>query len=174
MKLIFLVLGIGMAFAEPRRVELFQESVRLEAMERKTVLLFPLRQQGAQLEVAFASKHGGEGVRVAVYASGSDVPLAGTTYELEKTLRTPLSQDGEYRVEIENLRQRLGHTMVDVQVALIFGARAPAATGAGTTTLDPGRKFNTIVGSRALFGLSVAYSAIRLGPPILDRWRGRR
>ena len=44
------LLTVGGAAAEPRRLVLLQELVRVEAMERKTVVLFPLTQQGAQDE----------------------------------------------------------------------------------------------------------------------------
>ncbi|MFN0102333.1 MAG: hypothetical protein ACKV2U_09610 [Bryobacteraceae bacterium] len=168
------ILGAGFASAEPHRVVLVQELVRVEAMERKVVVLFPLEQQGAQLEVKFASKRGGEGVRLAVFYTGSDVPLAGTTYELTGTIRTPLVRDREYRVEIENLRQRLGHALVDIEVTLVFGARPEAPTPSSTRTLDPQRKLYTIVSSLTLFAMIVAYSAIRLTPTILERWRGDR
>lgn len=173
-RLLLLMIGIGLAGAEPRRVVLVQELVRVEAMERKTVVLFPLEQQGAQLEVKFASKHGGEGVRMAVYEKDSTQPLAGTSYEVAAAVKTPLERERAYRVEIENLRQRLGHALVDVEVTLVFGARSAPAPASETRTLAPQRKRTVIIASLALFGLIFAYSAVRLTPPILDRWRGIR
>jgi len=162
------------AAAEPHRVTLVQELVRLDAMERKTVVLFPLEQQGGQIEVKFASKRGGEGVRVAVYERGAREPLAATKYELDGELRTPLARQHEYRVEVENLRQRLGHALVDLEVTLVFGARAEAAPPDAARHLDPARRLYTIATSLALFGLILAYSAIKLTPPVLERWRGER
>ena len=160
--------------AEPTRVVLLHELVRVEAMERKSVVLFPLEQQDANLEVNFASKRGGEGVRLTLSATGSNVPLAGTTYELTGTLRTPLAREREYRVEIENLRQRLGHALVDVEVTLIFGARPDPPPASSAKTLDPRRRLYTIIASLSLFVMILAYSAIRLTPPILERWRAGR
>lgn len=168
--LLLVLLGIGGMWAEPQRVVLMQELVRVEAMERKTLLVFPLSQQGAQLEVKFASKRGGEGVRLAVFEKGSQVAVAGSTYELEGLLRLPLVREREYRVEIENMRQRLGHGLVDVDVSLVFGKVAPEAGAA--RGLEPGRRLYTILASLGLFGLMAGYAAIRLAPPVLRRWRG--
>jgi hypothetical protein len=136
--------------------------------------MFPLAQQDAQLEIKFASKRGGEGVRLAVYASGSNVPLAGTTYELTGELRAPLAREQQYRVEIENQRQRLGHALVDVDVSLVFGVRPEAVPASSARTLEPRRRLYTVIASLSLFALILAYSAIRLTPPILERWRGER
>jgi|GEM_PF-1930979 len=169
-----LLLVSGVLSAEQPKVLLLQELLRVEAMERKSVLMFPLEQQDALLEVKFASKRGGEGVRVAVYATGSNVPLAGTTYELGGSLRAALTRERHYRVEIENLRQRLGHALVDVEVSLIFGGRPEAPPASAAKVLDPKRRLYTIIASLSLFALIVAYSAIRLTPSILERWRGER
>ena len=168
------LMAVGFVTAEPPRVVLLHELVRLEAMERKSVVQFPLEQQDANLEVKFASKRGGEGVRLTVHATGSDAPLAGTTYELTGTLRTPLARERQYRVEIENLRQRLGHALVDVEVTLIFGARPEPPPASSAKTLDPRRRLYTIIASLSLFAMILAYSAIRLTPPILERWRAGR
>ncbi len=162
------------AAAEPHRVTLVQELVRLDAMERKTVVLFPLEQQGGQIEVKFASKRGGEGVRVAVYERGAREPLASTKYELDGELRTPLARQHEYRVEVENLRQRLGHALVDLEVTLVFGGRIEPAPPDAARHLDPARRRYTIAPSLGLFGLILAYSAIKLTPPVLERLRGQR
>eukprot|EP00456_Euglypha_rotunda_P026976 TRINITY_DN21639_c0_g1_i3.p2 TRINITY_DN21639_c0_g1~~TRINITY_DN21639_c0_g1_i3.p2 ORF type:complete len:176 (-),score=46.74 TRINITY_DN21639_c0_g1_i3:25-552(-) len=170
--LVLFTLCAGALAAEPQRLLLVQELIRAEAMEKKTVVLFPLEQQGAQLEVKFASKQGGEGVRMAVYSKGSNQPLAGTTYELNGEFRLPIERDREYRVELENMRQRLGHALVDVEVTLVFGARPEAPPASAAHPLDPQRRFYTILTSLSLFGLMVGYAAIRLTPSILQRWRG--
>jgi len=162
------------AIGEPSRAVLLQELVRLDAMERKTVVMFPLAQQDALLEIKFSSKRGGEGVRLAVYADSSNVPVASTAYELTGELRTPLTREGQYRVEIENQRQRLGHALVDLDVSLVFGVRPPTAAAASALTLEPQRRLYTLIVSWSLFAIIVAYSAIRLTPPILERWRGER
>ena len=175
MKLLLLALiAARFANAEQPRVVLLHELVRVEAMERKSVVLFPLEQQDANVEVKFASKRGGEGVRLTVHATGSNAPLAGTTYELTGALRTPLPREGQYRVEIENLRQRLGHALVDVEVTLVFGSRPEPPPASSAKTLDPRRRLYTIIASLSLFATILAYSAIRLTPPILERWRAGR
>ena len=168
------LLAAGFANAEPQRVVLLQELVRVEAMERKSVVMFPLEQQDANLEVKFASKRGGEGVRFAVYAINSNEPLAGTAYELTGTLRTALAREREYRVEIENRRQRLGHALVDVEMSLVFGARPEPPAASSVKTLEPRRQLYTIIASLSLFAMILAYSVIRLTPPILERWRAGR
>jgi hypothetical protein len=167
-------IAVGIALAETPRVILVQELTRLEAMEKKTIVQFPLEQQGAQLEVKFNSKRGGEGVRVAVYAKGSAQALAGTTYEIAGDLKVPLAREHEYRVEVENLRQRLGHAVVDMEVALVFGVRPETPPPSAARTLDPARKRATIAISAGMFAILFAYSAIRLTPPLLQRWRGER
>jgi hypothetical protein len=172
--LLLALLASGFANADGPRVVLLHELVRVEAMERKSVVLFPLEQQDAQLEVKFVSKRGGEGVRFEVYATTATVPLTGTTYELFGTFRAPLAREGHYRLEIENLRQRLGYALVDVEVTLVFGAHAEQRPASSATTLDPRRRLYTVIGSLSLFAMIIAYSAIRLTPPILDRWRSGR
>ncbi|MBL8240230.1 MAG: hypothetical protein JNM66_22610 [Bryobacterales bacterium] len=160
------------AMADPHRVVLLQELVRLEAMEKKTVVQFPLQQQAAQLEMRFESKRGGEGVRVEIFANGSNVPIGGTTYELSGLLRVPLEREKTYRVEIENLRQRLGHALVDVEATLVFGVRAEAPLPSAARHLDPQRRRYTVAMSLSLFALIAGYAALRLTPPIVRRWRG--
>jgi hypothetical protein len=165
----------SIATADPSRVVLLQETVRVEAMARKQVLLFPLEQQDAQLEIRFVSRRGGEGVKLAVYEINSNIALAGTVYEVNGALRTALVRQHQFRVEIENLRQRLGHALVDVEVSLVFGSghsEPPPASAA--RTLDPRRRLYTIIASLSLFAMILAYSALRLTPPILDRWRDPR
>jgi hypothetical protein len=173
-RLILLVLAAAAVAAESQKVVLLQELIRLEAMERRTVMVFPLEQQGAQLEVKFASKQGGEGVRVAVYTKGANQAMASSKYELESTFRVPLERDREYRLEVENQRQRLGYALVDLEVALHFGARTAAAPATAARTLEPQRRLYTILSSLMVFALLAAYSAVRLTPPVLARWRGER
>lgn len=168
------LMAAGIVNAEPPRVVLLHELLRVEAMERKSVVVFPLEQQDANLEVKFASKRGGEGVRFTLYATGANAPIAGTTYELIGTLRMPLARESQYRVEVENLRQRLGHALVDVEVTLIFGTRPEPPPASSAKTLDPRRRLYTIIASLSLFAMILAYSAIRLTPPILERWRAGR
>jgi hypothetical protein len=170
--LLLVLLGFGALGADAPRVVLMQELVRLEAMERKTLLVFPLEQQGAQLEVKFESKRGGEGVRVAVFERTGNVALAGSTYELNGILRVPLAREREYRLEIENLRQRLGHALVDVDVSLIFGKTVATPEPGAARGLEAGRRLYTIWASLGLFGLMAGYAAIRLTPPVLRRLRG--
>jgi hypothetical protein len=174
MRLALLMMAVGIFGAEPQRVVLVQELIRLEAMEKRTVVMFPLEQQGAQIEVNFNSKRGGEGVRAAVYAKGSNQALGGTTYELAGALKVPLEREHEYRVEVENLRQRLGHALVDIEVTLVFGTRSAAPPPTAATPLDPRRKQSTIAISVSLFAVIFAFAAIRLTPPLLQRWRGER
>ena len=107
-------------------------------------------------------------------SADATVPLAGTTYELTGELRAPLAREQQYRVEIENQRQRLGHALVDVDISLVFGARPAASPASSVRTLEPKRRLYTVIISLSLFVLILAYSAIRLTPPILERWRGIR
>jgi len=175
MRLLLLsLLAASALFAEPQRIVLLQELVRLEAMERKTLLVFPLEQQGAQVELKFTSQRGGEGVRMSVYQRGSTEALAATNYELNGALRTALQREREYRVEIENLRQRLGHALIDVEVSLVFGGKPVGPPPSAVRPLDPQRRYFTIAASLTLFAMMCAYSAVRLTPTLLARWRGER
>ncbi|HEU0119031.1 MAG TPA: hypothetical protein VFQ91_00780 [Bryobacteraceae bacterium] len=171
--LIFL-LALDCLPAEQQQVVLVQELVRLEAMEKKTIVRFPLAQQNAQLLVRFSSKRGGEGVRAAVYMRGNAAALAESAYELSETITLPLQREREYRVELENLRQRLGHALVDVEVKLIFSPRRTTAQPEHPRTLDPERKAYTIAASLFFFLGILAYCAARLSPPVLARWKGER
>lgn len=171
-RVVLTLLTAALGLAEQHRITLVQELVRLGPMEKRTVVVFPLEQQGAQLEVRFVSKQGGEGVRAVVYETGRNAPLAESKYELNDVIRTPLERAHEYRVEFENLRQRLGEALVDVEITLIFGARSETSAASPAKLLDPRRKLYTILSSVSLFALILAYAAIRLTPPILRRWRG--
>lgn len=172
--LLFAALAALCLTAEPQRIVLLQELVRLEAMEHKTLLVFPLEQQGAQVEMKFTSQRGGEGVRMAVFQRGSTQALAATSYELNGALRASLARENEYRVEIENLRQRLGHALIDVEVALVFGGRPAAPPPSAARALDPQRRLYTILASLTLFAMMCGYSAVRLTPTLRARWRGER
>lgn len=174
MKWILLLLALAPGWAEPHRVVLLQELVRLDAMERRTIIMFPLEQQDAELELKFTSKLGGEGVRAALFAQEDSAPMAASGYETSKAMRIPLKRQTMYRVELENLRQRLGHALVDVEATLVFGGRRTAGEAAGARTLDPARRKYTILASLTLFFLICGYAAARLGPPILERMRGER
>ena len=174
MRALLLLAAAVCGWAEPHRVVLLQELVRLDAMERRTIIMFPLEQQEAELELKFTSKLGGEGVRAALFAQEDSAPVAASGYETAETMRVPLKRQTMYRVELENLRQRLGHALVDVEATLVFGGRRTVGEGAGARTLDPARRTYTILTSLTLFFLICGYAAARLGPPILERMRGER
>ena len=61
-----------------------------------------------------------------------------------------------------------------VVVSLVFGVRSAPPAASSSTPLDPKRRLYTIIASLSLFAVILAYSAIRLTPPILERWRGER
>jgi hypothetical protein len=159
-----LLLALPLA-AEPKRVVLIEETVRLEAMQQRVVAEFPLAQQGAMLELNYqAVKGAGEGLRVIVLADGA--ALTESSYAPALSLRVPLKQAARYEVRIENKRQRLGFALVDVQAALLFSAPREAAR-----TLDPKRRYFTIAVSAAVFAMIVAYTSVRLGAALYQRWK---
>jgi hypothetical protein len=174
MRVLLLLAAAVCGWAEPHRLVLLQELVRLEAMERRTIIMFPLEQQDAELELKFTSKLGGEGVRAAIFAQEDSAPMAASRYETAETMRVPLKRQRMYRVELENLRQRLGHAVVDVEAMLVFGARHGTAGEESVRTLEPRRRFYTILTSVGVFLVICGYAAARIGPPILERIRGER
>ena len=152
--------------AEPKRVVLVEETVRLEAMQQRVVAEFPLEQQAAVLELSYqAVKGAGEGLRVIVLANGA--PISESSYAPASSLRVPLKPAARYEIRIENKRQRLGFALAVVEAALVF-VPPPAAS----RTLDPTRRYFTIAVSIALFAMIAAYSGVRLGPALWERWRG--
>lgn len=169
----FLFCGF-VAAAAPQRVLLVEDLVRLEAMERRTIVIFPLEQQAAELEVRFSSKRGGEGVRLAVYIEGSSEPLADSVYALDSALRVPLERHRTYRIEAENMRQRLGFALVDIEATLLFGMNRSNSPAGAAKTLSPTRMGAAIGISTGLFLLLAGYTAMRLRGPVGERWRGER
>lgn len=158
--------------AEPQRVVLMEEMVRLEAMERRTVVQFPLEQRNAQLDIRFDTKTGGDGVQLLVYEAGATKPSAASNYAVQGTLRMPVEKHRTYRVEMANLRQGLGHGLVDLEVALLFDGTPATPDASGARTLDPKRRYFTVAISATLFVMIVTFSAIRLAPTVLERLRG--
>lgn len=163
MRLLLVALAVA---AEPKRVVLVEETVRLEAMQQRVVAEFPLEQQAAVLELSYqAVKGAGEGLRVIVLADGA--LLTESSYAAASSLRVPLKPAAKYEIRIENKRQRLGYALAVVEAALVFVPPREAAR-----TLDPKRRYFTIAISMALFAMVVAYSGVRLGPALWGRWRG--
>jgi hypothetical protein len=170
----FLALGTVLAVCGQHRVVLWDELVRVQAMERKTVIVFPLTQQGAEVEIRFESKLAGEGVQVRVYEAGMAAPLAESKYEGSGALRVAASKDREYSIVVENLRQRLGYALVDLRVALVFGAGPiRGSQPQPSTPLDPQRRLITILASLSLFGAIVVFAVVRLGRPVWNRLHER-
>jgi len=152
--------------AEPKRVVLIHETVRLEAMQQRVVAEFPLEQQAATLELNYQGVRGaGEGLRVIVMADGA--PISESNYAAASSLRIPLKAAARYEIRIENKRQRLGFALADVEAALVFAPPREAAR-----VLDPARRYFTIAVSLALFAMVVAFAGVRLGPALWERWRG--
>ncbi len=163
MRLLLVALAVA---AEPKRVVLVEETVRLEAMQQRVVAEFPLEQQAAVLELSYqAVKGAGEGLRVIVLADGATI--SESSYAAATSLRVPLKSSAKYEIRIENKRQRLGYALAVVEAALVFVPPREAAR-----TLDPKRRYFTIAISMALFAMIVAYSGVRLGPALWERWRG--
>ena len=163
MRLLLVALALS---AEPKRVVLIEETVRLEAMQQRVVAEFPLEQQAAVLELNYqAVKGAGEGLRVIVLANGA--AITESSYAAASSLRVPLKPSAKSEIRIENTRQRLGFALAVVEAALVFVPPREAAR-----TLDPKRRYFTIAISMALFAMIVAYSGVRLGPALLGRWRG--
>lgn len=160
------VIAVAAAAAPPQRVVLMEELIRVEAGKRQTALRFPLQQQSALLEVQFQLREGVEGVRVLIHDTAKGTVLFQSNYETEGLIKLPLSKNAEYRIEVENLRQRLGYVLLDFEAALIFG---PIAAPAAPQTLSPKRRFFTIAISLTLFAMLLTYGAVRLTPSLLQR-----
>lgn len=159
------------AFAEPRRVVLLEELIRIEALRSRSYEL-PLPQQRAALEVNWSVKQAGAAVRVLVVDRKAPSTAFDSGYESGGSRRIKLDQAGQYQVTIENRQQNLGHALVDLRLELVFGEERPLATGVRDAT--PARRYWAIATSLALFAMMVTYAGVRLGPALRDRWGPRR
>jgi hypothetical protein len=167
---ILLAVAVLLAAAPPpKRVVLTEELVRIDAGKRRNVLQILPQQQASVLEAQFKIHEGGEGVRLLVRDVSRGTVAFESGYEPEGSIRLPLAKATQYRVEFENLRQRLGYAMLDFEAALIFGPIAAAAEQA--QVLTPRRRYFTIAISLTLFAMIAAYCAVRLTPYLLDRRR---
>ncbi|MBM3786688.1 MAG: hypothetical protein FJW30_20195 [Acidobacteria bacterium] len=162
MRILFFALALS---AEPRRVVLLQERIPLRPMEHKTVLTFPVVVSQASLHVRFATGHDGEGIRV-VLRNGAGV-VAESGYTPRGTLRVPIREGNDYELVLENQRQRLGSTEVEMEAALVVDMRPASRTA---HELEPKRRYFTVAASFTLFAMVLAYTAVRLGPAMADRF----
>jgi len=160
----FLLLAAGVG-AEPRRVILLEELVRIDAMRSRSYD-FPLQQQKAALDLNWTVKDPGAAVRVLVIDRRGSSAAFDSGYQIGGRRRVKLDRAGDYQLTIENRQQRLGNVLVDFRMELVFGEERPVVSVGPT----PGRRYWTIATSIALFAMMVSYAGVRLGPAILDRW----
>ncbi len=159
------------AFAEPRRVVLLEELVRIEALRSRSYEL-PLPQQKAALDLHWNVKPPGEAVRVLVVDRNASATAFDSGYEANGSRRVKLDQAGQYQVTIENRQQNLGHSLIDLRMELVFGEeRSPVTELRGPT---PARRYWAIATSLALFAMMVTFAGVRLGPAVRERWGPRR
>ncbi len=159
------------AFAEPRRVVLLEELVRIDALRSRSYEL-PLPQQNAALELQWNVKQAGAAVRVLVVDRNASATAFDSGYEPGGSRRVKLDQAGQYQVTIENRQQNLGHSLIDLRMELVFGEeRAPVTAQRGPT---PARRYWAIATSLALFAMMVTYAGVRLAPALRERWGPRR
>jgi hypothetical protein len=158
------------AFAEPRRVVLLEELVRIDALRSRSYEL-PLPQQKAALDVQWSVKQPGGAVRILVVDRAASATAFDSGYEAGGSRRVKLDQAGQYQVTIENRQQNLGHSLIDLRMELVFGEERPAVTGTRGPT--PSRRYWAIATSLALFAMMVTYAGVRLGPALRERWGPR-
>jgi hypothetical protein len=157
-----------LAVAEPRRVVLFEELVRIEALRSRSFEL-QLPQQKAALELGWSVKQPGGAVRVLVVDRRSGTTAFDSGYEAGGSRRLKLDQTGEYQVTVENRQQNLGFSLVDLRLELVFVKEStPVNEQRGPT---PARRFWAIATSLALFAMMVTYASVRLAPALRERWR---
>lgn len=167
----FVSLLVCSAFAEPRRVVLLEELVRVDALRSRSYEM-PLPQQKAALELQWSVKDPGGAVRILVVDRNASVTAFDSGYQASGSRRVKLDQAGQYQVTLENRQQNLGHSLIDLRLELVFGEARPAATVSRGPT--PARRYWTIATSLALFAMMVVYAGVRLGPALRERWRPRR
>ena len=171
MRLLVLAVLVGAVLgAEPRRVVLLEELIRIDAMRSRSYDI-PMRQQKAGLDLSWTLKDRGTTVRVLVIDRRVSSPAYDSGYQIGGSRRVKLDRAGEYQVTIENRQQLLGSALVDFRMDLVFGDERPVVSEGPTST----RRYWTIAGSIALFAMMVSYAGVRLGPAVMDRWfRGPR
>lgn len=165
----WLLFAAGLAMAEPRRVILLEELLRIDAMRSRSYD-FPLHQQKAGLDLRWTVKEPGGSVRVLVIDRKAASPAFDSGYQPGGTRRVKLDRAGDYQLTVENRQQRLGNVLVDFRMELVFGEERPVVSQGPT----PARRFWAIATSIALFAMMVSYAGVRLGPAILGRWFRRR
>jgi hypothetical protein len=164
-------LFLGFAGAEPRRVVLLEELVRLEALGARGYEL-PLPQQKAVLELRWSVKAPGGAVRIVVADTHAGSTVFDSGYASAGQHRVNLQQAGQYRLTVENRQQTVDYALVDLRLELDFGAEPAAATA--PLMASPARRYGAIAGSLALFAMMVTYAGVRLAPTIWQRWGPRR
>ena len=167
----FVSLVACLAWAEPRRVVLLEELVRIDALRSRSYEL-PLPQQKAALDLRWSVKYPEGAVRVYVVDRRSNANAFDSGYESAGSHRVKLDQTGQFQVTIENRQQNLGHTLVDLRMELLFGEeRASVAEPRGPT---PARRYWAAATSLALFAMMVTYAGVRLSPALRQRWGAPR
>lgn len=167
----FVSLFAGLAFAEPRRVVLLEELIRIDALRSRSYEL-PLPQQKAALDLRWSVKQPEGAVRVVVVERQANATTFDSGYESSGLHRVKLDQSGRYQVTIENRQQNLGHSLVDLRMELVFGEeRVPVSAPRGPT---PARRYWAAATSLALFAMMVTYAGVRLAPALRERWGPRR
>jgi len=156
--------------AEPRRVVLLEELVRIDALRSRSYEL-PLPQQKAALDLRWSVKHSGGSVRVLVVDRQASVTAFDSGYEAGGSRLVKLDQAGQYQVTIENRQQNLGHSLIDLRMELVFGEERAVVTELRGPT--PARRFWAIATSIALFAMMVTFAGVRLGPALRERWGPR-
>lgn len=167
----FVSLFLSFAGAEPRRVVLLEELVRLEALGARGYEL-PLPQQKAALELRWSVKAPGEAVRILVADPHAGTTVFDSGYASAGQHRVNLQQAGQYRLTVENRQQTADYALVDLRLELDFGGEAVAATA--PRLASPARRYGAIAGSLALFAMMVTYAGVRLAPTVWQRWGPRR
>lgn len=167
----FVSLFLSVACAEPRRVVLLEELVRLDALGARRYEL-PLPQQKAALALRWSVKAPGEAVRIVVVDSHAAATVFDSGYAGAGQHRVNLEQAGQYRVTVENRQQTADYALVDLRLELDFGPEAAAV--AEPRGPSPARRYGAIAGSLALFAMMVTYAGIRLAPAVWRRWGPRR
>jgi hypothetical protein len=167
----FVSLFAVLVCAEPRRVVLLEEFVRIEALGARTYEL-PLPQQKAALELRWSVKSPGEGVRLVVFDRQGSRTSFDSGYAREGSHRVKLDQARVYQLTVDNRQQTAGQALIDLRLELAFGEPpAPVSVERGPT---PARRFGAIAASLALFAMLVTYAGVRLAPAVWARWGPRR
>jgi hypothetical protein len=165
MRTLLMLLVAGPLLAAPKRVMLIDDEIHVDAARTYSQVV-RLEQQQAVLECEFTAKDAPSGVRVALVDRSNGDTVYATEYMTQGAFRIGLKRAGEFRIDIENRKQRLGSATVAMRAALVFGEAQKQDT---VRTLPEETRRRVVAWSILALVAMVGFASWKLMPAILAR-----